>query len=421
MPSRCAGFARDSPTGLFLVLMVGLRLSCAIAAGVLCAGWTLSASASEDLGSRVRSHLRPGEIAYVAGDNEIPLLAIGATRSFVPASTLKVFTALLVREHLGFDARFRTEFHLVDGWVVVRGFGDPYLVSEEITRAAAGLAARLSGVAPVGVAVDDSYFEEGLRVPGVGTSRNPYDAHNSALAVNFNTIHVRRVGNAYVSAEPQTPITPTAIAVARRHGIRGTERLNLGHSPEEIRRHAAQVLAIKLREAGLKVGDGIAARQVPGDSRPIYIHESSRTVGENVAAMLEFSNNYIANQLFLAVGAAAQGPPATVEKSVRTAKRYIAERPDLLGMVVAEGSGISRSNRATPSALASVLARFEQDRMLLPLEDGVPHKTGTLRDVRSLVAYLDSAEHGTVRVVIWMDGSGHQRRWRVLEQLEKSL
>ena len=137
--------------------------------------------------------------------------------------------------------------------------------------------------------------------------------------------------------------------------------------------------------------------------------------------MLEFSNNYIANQLFLAVGAAAQGPPATVEKSVRTAKRYIAERPDLLGMVVAEGSGISRSNRATPSALASVLARFEQDRMLLPLEDGVPHKTGTLRDVRSLVAYLDSAEHGTVRVVIWMDGSGHQRRWRVLEQLEKSL
>ena len=72
-------------------------------------------------------------------------------------------------------------------------------------------------------------------------------------------------------------------------------------------------------------------------------------------------------------------------------------------------------------AMASVLARFENDRSLLPLEHGVQHKTGTLRDVRSMVGYLDSSGHGLVRFIIWMDGSGHQRRWRIIDALQAAL
>jgi D-alanyl-D-alanine carboxypeptidase/D-alanyl-D-alanine-endopeptidase (penicillin-binding protein 4) len=386
---------------------------------IVAAAWP--AQAADDLVASVRRHLRAGEIAYVIDESQQPLVAIGATSSFVPASTLKVFTALLVREHLGLAGRFRTEFYLDDGWVVVRGFGDPYLVSEEITAAAGRLAHVLAGVKPVGVAVDDSYFAPGLRVPGVGGSSNPYDAHNSAFAVNFNTIHVKRVGNSYVSAEKQTPITPLAIKVAARRGVKQAERISIGHTPEEIRRYAAEVLAAKLREAGLEVGDKIDSRKAPADRPPVYVHSSSRTTGDCVAAMLDFSSNYIANQLFLAVGAAVEGPPATIEKSTRVARRFIEARPDLTGLVVTEGSGISRANKATAQALAAVLARFEGDRGLLPLEKGVAHKTGTLSDVRSLVGYLDSRSHGTVRFVIWLDGSGQQRRWRVLDELTSAL
>jgi len=377
--------------------------------------------AADELAASVRRHLRAGEIAYVIDESEQPLVAIGATSSFVPASTLKVFTALLVREHLGLAGRFRTEFYLDDGWVVVRGFGDPYLVSEEITAATERLAHVLAGVKPIGVAVDDSYFAPGLTVPGIGHSSNPYDAHNSALAINFNTIHVTRVGNNYVSAEKQTPLTPLAIKVASRRGVKRAERISIGHSPEEIRRYAAEVFAAKLREAGLEVGDKIDSRKAPSDIPPVYVHTSSRTTGDCVAAMLDFSSNYIANQLFLAVGAAVEGPPATIEKSTRVARRFIAARPDLTGLVVTEGSGISRANKATAPALAAVLARFEDDRSLLPLEKGVAHKTGTLSGVRSLVGYLDSDSHGTVRFVIWLDGSGHQRRWRVIDALESGL
>jgi len=377
------------------------------------------AAAGNDLTGEVLTHLRKGEIVYAVDADGAPLVEVGAERAFVPASTLKVFTALLVREYLGLDDRFETEFYLDDDWLVVRGTGDPYLVSEELTAAAAALAARLAGRELAGVAVDDSYFAS-VDVPGVGRSSNPYDARNSAVAVNFNTVHVRRAGGRVVSAEPQTPITPLARAVAVRRGVTGAERVSIGHSAADIRRHAAELIAAKLREAGVRVGDGVEKRAAPS-GEPIYVHANSRTIGDVCAAMLEFSSNYVANQLFLAVGAAVEGPPATLAKGAIVARRFIAERPDLEGLVVTEGSGIARTNKATAPALVAVLDRFAPQRELLRVEHGVPHKTGTLREVRSMIGYLDSRSRGTVRFVVWMDGSGHSRRWRVVDAIRRSF
>ena len=61
-----------------------------------------------------------------------------------------------------------------------------------------------------------------------------YDALNSALAVNFNTVYAVRSGNKVRSAEEQTPITPLAIAAFRARGPDGA---------------AASVLARTLRSA----------------------------------------------------------------------------------------------------------------------------------------------------------------------------
>ena len=77
--------------------------------------------------------------------------------------------------------------------------------------------------------------------------------------------------------------------------------------------------------------------------------------------------------------------------------------------------------RQTPAKTARPKTLIVAVNALLPREKGVPHKTGTLRDVRSMVGYLDSDAFGTVRFVIWMDGSGHQRRWRVVDALESAF
>jgi D-alanyl-D-alanine carboxypeptidase len=65
----------------------------------------------------------------------------------VPASTMKILTSLAAIDRWGMDHRFHTDFYRsADGWLWVKGHGDPYLVSEELDRVAKALKSR--GVGP---------------------------------------------------------------------------------------------------------------------------------------------------------------------------------------------------------------------------------------------------------------------------------
>ena len=56
-----------------------------------------------------------------------------ADQPMIPASTMKVVTALAAIQRWGLDHRFHTDVSTLDGWLWVTG-GDPYLVSEELDR-----------------------------------------------------------------------------------------------------------------------------------------------------------------------------------------------------------------------------------------------------------------------------------------------
>ena len=53
---------------------------------------------------------------------------------YIPASTIKVLTSLIALDHWGNDYRFKTDFYFdpVTNSLWVKGYGDPYLVSEEL-------------------------------------------------------------------------------------------------------------------------------------------------------------------------------------------------------------------------------------------------------------------------------------------------
>jgi len=377
-------------------------------------------AAGADLTSEVRALAGAGGVVYAVDAHDQVVVDLAENRRFVPASTLKVFTALLATERLGTDWRFETELYLDGGMLVVRGKGDPFLVSEELDLMAAELARRLDGKKLDGVAIDDSFFAPGLTIPGVGTSTNPYDAISTATAVNFNTINVTVAAGHVVSAEKQTPLTPLAEALAKRQKIRGPTRIKLSARREDVRRYAAELIAAKLRAAGVSVGSRIETARTPAGP-PLLVHRNSRSLADVCREMLHYSNNYVANQLFLALGAAAEGEPATLEKSQKVAARYIAAHPALAGLHVVEGSGISYDNRTTAAALAAVLEMFEPYKDLLRSDEGTLHKTGTLSSVRSLVGYLDTHSHGTVRYVIALGSDGHTRRWRIVDLLRQRL
>ena len=100
-----------------------------------------------------------------------------------------------------------------DGSLGVRGYGDPFLVSEEWQQAVRNLArVKILPRKLKSLFVDETFFGDLSSFPGLGHSQNPFDAPNGALVSNFNTIHVRIFNDGRVqSAEPQTPLTPSAL------------------------------------------------------------------------------------------------------------------------------------------------------------------------------------------------------------------
>ncbi|MCJ7528863.1 MAG: D-alanyl-D-alanine carboxypeptidase, partial [Methyloceanibacter sp.] len=133
--------------------------------------------------------LAPSGLVLVVDDKGNELIAQNADKPFVPASVTKLVTAWLAMEVLGGDYRFETKFYLDDKRVLyVRGGGDPFLISEELAPLAQQLVAAIGKEPITGIVLDASYYPSDLRIPGIEETGEAYDALNSALAVNFNTI-----------------------------------------------------------------------------------------------------------------------------------------------------------------------------------------------------------------------------------------
>ena len=160
----------------------------------------LPAPALADVKEKVTA-LAPSGVVLVVDSEGNELVAQNADKPFVPASVTKIVTAWLALEVLGGDYRFETRFYLDDKRVLyVRGGGDPFLISEELAPLATDLVA-VVGKKPIdGIVLDASYYPSNLSIPGIEDTNNAYNALNSALAVNFNTIDAVRKGNNVRSA-----------------------------------------------------------------------------------------------------------------------------------------------------------------------------------------------------------------------------
>ncbi|MEO1143950.1 MAG: D-alanyl-D-alanine carboxypeptidase, partial [Pseudomonadota bacterium] len=154
----------------------------------------LAFSAEAGIKDRVK-RLAPNGLVFVLDEKGKTLVSQNANKPFVPASVAKIVTAWLALEVLGEDYRFETKFYMDTNRVLyVRGSGDPYLVSEELALLAPELL-KATGKKPfTAMVLDTSYYPQGLTIPGIENDDEAYNALNSALAVNFNTIHARRKG-----------------------------------------------------------------------------------------------------------------------------------------------------------------------------------------------------------------------------------
>ncbi len=314
-------------------------------------------------------------------------IAYNADRPMVPASTMKLITALAAIDRWGLAHRFETRLYRGrDGRLWVQGGGDPYLVSEELDRMVAEL--RQQGVDEVaGLGLDDGLFAANDRIPGRSSSDNPYDAPVTALAVNFNTVNVLISGGKIRSAESQTPLTDTARRLAQGMG-NGKQRVNLQTGSNSLR-YFGELLQAKLEAAGIRVKGSVQYGPVPAAARSLLVYRSSQTLESVITNMLKYSTNFVANDLFLLLG--EDHGRASMAQSQRAMEAWAKRRFGWRQVSIEDGAGLSRGNQVSGRQMIDVLNAMAPYRRLLKQQDDDPAvraKTGTLRGVSCYAGYV---------------------------------
>ncbi len=91
------------------------------------------------------------------------------------------------------------------------------------------------------------------------------------------------------------------------------------------------------------------------EDKLIYRYVSRFSLAQIISKLLEHSNNFTTNQLFITSGIEALGPPGNLEKGVAAALDYAANVLQINNMSIVEGSGISRQNRVSAYQMLRVL------------------------------------------------------------------
>ena len=345
----------------------------------------------ERLAQQVAPLLEKGTLVISQGGQPVFQFHHQAKPLWIPASTLKIATALYALELWGASFRYTTEIYLRDQRdLLIRGLGDPFLVSEELQQLGRDLQ-KLSLPPLRHLLLDNSAFAYPLLANGVERSNNPYDALNGALLTNFNTVHLeKKTDGTLVSGEPQTPITPLSLQQGQQLPV-GKHRLNLARDPQQAQQYVGELMQAIWEPMGIRFSGKIRVAERSSSDTLLRRFENSRSLEEVIQGMLRYSNNFIANQLLLA--AALEQDPTLIKidfsKATEFWKAWWEKRFGELGqsLQVVEASGISKQNQLSPSLMLALLDQFRPYSELLPTVEGLRAKTGTLRGIYTLAGY----------------------------------
>ena len=351
------------------------------------------------------------------------IAAYNLHKKFVPASIVKIATSLTALQVLGPEYRFETQFYRdANHNLYIRGLGDPFLISEEISQIFRELK-KLGCQRINDIYLDDTAFALTRLADGAGLSDNPYDAQNNALAVNFNTVNLKKEQSGIVrSAEEQTPTLPLMAELAE--GLEpGIHRINISKdtagSHDIINRYTGELFRAFQQKENIP-GEGIIVfKKTPDNLTLFYKHHSSKVLGDIIEPLMLYSNNFIANQLYLALGAKLYGYPATWEKSRKAIADILLNKFGIFAseIRIIEGSGLSRKNMVSPYAMILLLDFFKPYSDFLPQEDGKLMKSGTLKGVYSFGGYFHNNKDLDSFVLIL--NQKKNSRQQLLQELEQ--
>ncbi|WP_462322580.1 D-alanyl-D-alanine carboxypeptidase/D-alanyl-D-alanine endopeptidase [Halochromatium sp.] len=383
-----------------------------------------------------------------------PTLLFNAKVPRAPASVEKLVTTMAALDILGRGYRWPTEVFTsgtlsagaLNGDMILRGYGDPGLSNGAFTDLLRAL--REKGIERIqgDLIIDISALEpaEAERGDFDGAAQSAYNALPAALSVNrqvtdIHVYHDRTSAEVGVYTDP--PLSGVEIdnhAKIVQAPCRGRDhRLQVqvleseqaltkiqvsgtfaSDCPEEQiprlllspEQHAASAFHALWRRLGGRVDGRVRLGRVPEDA--ILFHRAeSPPLAELIRDLNKSSDNLMARLLFLTIGRKRQGSPASLDKSRASLTDWLdAQGIEHSGMLIDNGSGLSRESRLSAQTLGELLVLGYQApwmpelmaSMAIAGVDGTMRrrlrhepvtgrahlKTGTLRNASCIAGYV---------------------------------
>jgi len=377
-----------------------------------------------------------------------------------PASVMKLITTYAGLSLLGPDFTWRNRVYIdgpvnngvLQGNLILRGSGDPKLVLERLQDLMGQIQAQ--GVREVrgDIVLDRSVFDIQPRAPGSfdAEALRPYNAAPDGLLVNFKSLIYtftpdEAAGIARITAEPPlagwmvTPSVPLTAGAcsdwrsalhaqfgsASQVQFAGSYPRSCGEKKWPVAYAAPEQFASRVIQA-LWLGSGgsltgaVREGATPASAR-LLSEAHSLPLSDIVADINKFSNNVMAQQLFLSLST-----PGRFDASrARVLNWWRDTLPGQAEPFLENGSGLSRDERSSAAALTRLLhvaaagphAQVFQNSLGLAGVDGTVArlrdrnanasaigqawlKTGSLRDVAALAGYVQGVSGQRYSLVV---------------------
>ena len=433
-----------------------------------------SALAQAELPSTVAEELKnvgiplTGVAVYVQPvDVATPGISHNADKSFNPASVMKLVTTYAALDLLTPAYRWKTEVYrdgslengVLNGNLIIKGFGDPSFKAQEFWRLLMSL--QQAGVKEIkgDLIIDKSYFGNNVvnSKPFDNEAWRAYNAGPSAFVVNGRSTSFKFVATdsgINISQEFALPEIQIINHMKLSNADCGEWRSRFGYTVKQTQ-HSALVtfsgtfspecgeryLELSLldddkyafytfkklwRELGGVFNGGLKIREVPLDASKL-LEQASEPLGYVVRDINKWSNNLMARQLLLTLAAEKIGLPASEAKGMAAITAWLAQKNLKFDeLLVENGSGLSRTERISAQHLGQLLvsayhsaimpefiASFSiagldgtaQKRLNGTQLEGRAHlKTGSIDGVSTIAGYvLDSQNRRHVLVMLVND------------------
>lgn len=394
------------------------------------------------------------------------VLAWNDTEPRNPASVEKMVTTLVALDTLGPAYRWKTEISalgeinngVLSGDLLLKGFGDPYLVTERFWQMLRRI--RQEGVEEIGgnLLIDDSYFDVGNYDPAA-FDREPLRAYNvspNALLTNFKVVRYffePDTGSSRVQVRLEPALENLEIVNQLRVAsgtCRGYQRgititpsddfgrvTFSGRFPSGCEIYAMDRTALSHNEFTYGMFKSLwreSGGEFSGDWQNIVADEKlepllvfdSLPLSEVIAKVNKYSNNVMAKQLLYTLAAERIGPAGTEAKGRQVVREWLAEHGmDFEELRIDNGAGLSRNSRMTARHLGAML-RYAYESPYMPeylsslslsgldgtlsrrfrnssLVGQAHMKTGSLDDVSAVAGYFQSRSGRRYIVVTFLN------------------